>query len=53
MVVVFGASRRCDWQLGDMYGIFIFDEAIGSGNYGVCALCLSLRGFEVLWCNKE
>jgi hypothetical protein len=30
-----------------------FDEAIRSINFGVRALCLSLRGFEVLWCNKE
>jgi len=32
---------------------FIFDEAARSANYGVRALRLSLRSFEVLWCNKE
>jgi hypothetical protein len=27
---------------------FFFDEATRPGSYGVHALCLSLRGFEVL-----
>jgi hypothetical protein len=48
VAVVSGARRRFHWQLDDMCDTFIFDEATRAGSYGVRALCLSLRGFDVL-----
>jgi hypothetical protein len=48
VAAVSSVRRRSDWQLEDVCGTFIFDEATRFGSYGVCALCLSLRGFQVL-----
>jgi hypothetical protein len=53
VVVVSGVRRHSDWQLEDVCGTFIFDEATRSGSYDVRALYLSLCDFKVFGCNEE
>lgn len=51
LTVVFSIRRCSDWRI--CVALLSFDETLRSGNCGVRALCLSLHGFKVLWCNKK